>query len=136
MRDVIEACDQPFYERTELLSQIENNLQVLRATESYPFVSDELLLIELSQGHRLQALDRARCEAWALALRIATDGKPAQLPTNPLTGDRFVIDTTARRVIVDAIDPESQHRAVRVPIKPPASEPIRIGAPSRRERIQ
>jgi hypothetical protein len=135
MREVVEACERPFYLRSKLFMQIESNLEVLRASGTYPFVADQLLFVELEQGHRVQALDRARCEAWRLALRIAADERPAQLPTNPLTGDTFVIDTTDQHVIVDSIDPAG-HRAVRVPIKPPASQPSRVGASTHRKSIQ
>ncbi|MEX0820073.1 MAG: hypothetical protein WD070_10795, partial [Pirellulaceae bacterium] len=91
------------------------NLELLRNRDNYPFVADQLLLTQLSQGSRLLALDRARCEAWALALHIATNDAPTKSTINPLTGDAFYIEVTETQVVVDAIDPELGQAAVIVP---------------------
>jgi hypothetical protein len=115
MRDLVEACRQPHYERSEMFVQIESNLELLRESDSYPFVADQLLLLQLDQGSRLMALDRARCEAWALALRIASGKSPPESTTNPLTGDQFFVDVTEAQVVVDAIDPERGLPAAIVP---------------------
>ena len=115
MRDVIDACRKPHYERGSVFRQIENNLELLRARHTYPFVADQLLLLQLEQGSRLMALDRARCEAWALALRIAGGHTPSEPTINPLTGDEFFVEVTDTQVIVDAIDPQQDSPAAIVP---------------------
>jgi hypothetical protein len=106
MREVIASCRQPYYRREALFRRIENDLEQLRDSALYPFVAGRILLLELESGHRLQALDRARCEAWRLALSIAAGEAPDSVPVNPLTGHRYVIERDEERVIVDCIDPE------------------------------
>ena len=115
MRDLVDACRKPHYERDKMFRQIESNLELLRERDSYPFIADQLLLLELQQGSRLMALDRARVEAWALALRIASKKSPLESTINPLTGDQFFIDVTETQIVVDAIDPERGLPAAIVP---------------------
>ncbi len=115
MRDVIDACRKPHFERGKVFRQIEANLELLRGRDTYPFVADQLLLLQLDQGSRLMALDRARCEAWALALRVACGESPTEPITNPLTGDEFFVDITESQVVVDAVDPDRGQPAAIVP---------------------
>lgn len=115
MRDVIAACQKPHYQRTETFQRIETNLELLRKSDEYPFVADQLLLLQLDEASRLMALDRAVCEAWAMALRIAIEGSAVTSIVNPLTGDKFFVDINEQQVIVDAIDPELAHQAAIVP---------------------
>ena len=63
----------------------------------------------------MMALDRARCEAWALALRMASGNAPSKPTINPLTGDEFFVEVTAARIVVDAVDPERGVPAAIVP---------------------
>ena len=115
MRELIDACRKPHYERRALFRQIDNNLELLRARETYPFVADQLLLLQLEQGSRLMAVDRARCEAWALALGIAGGHTPSEPTINPLTGDEFFVNVTDTQVLVGAIDPAQGLPAAIVP---------------------
>ncbi|MBC8354763.1 MAG: hypothetical protein H8E66_22515 [Planctomycetes bacterium] len=115
MRDVVDACQKPYYERASVFRQIEANLELLRGRDDYPFVADQLLLLQLDQGSRLIALDRAKCEAWALALQIATGGTPPKAKINPLTGDDFFVDISETQVVVDAVDPDQGQPAAIVP---------------------
>ena len=112
MRNVIESCAQPFFQRQPLFRQINRQLDAMRETTSYPFVADQLLLRELEQGYRWQALDRARFRAWQLALSTAIGQPPDELPVNPLTGLHFILDLRSDKVIVDAIDPERREPPV------------------------
>lgn len=118
MRDVVDSCRKPHYTRDATFRQIELNLELLRGGDDYPFVADQLLLLELGQGSRLIALDRAWCEAWALALRIACGDVPPNSTLNPLTGDAFYLDISESQVVVDAVDPERGHAAAIVPRLP------------------
>jgi len=112
MRRVIESCEQPYFERQAVFRRIERQLGALRETMSYPFVADQLLLRELEQGHRWQALDTARCLAWQLALGTAIGHEPYEVPVNPITGFRFILEIRPDKVIVDAIDPQREERPV------------------------
>ena len=115
MRDVVDACRKPHYERGPVFRRIDANLELLRGRDSYPFVADQLLLLQLDQGSRSMALDRARCEAWALALSIAIGSGPTEPTINPLTGDEFFVDVTESQIVVDAVDPDRGQPAAIVP---------------------
>ena len=126
MRDVIDACRKPHYERGNTFRQIENNLELLRGRDTYPFIADHLLLLQLEQASRLMALDRARCEAWALALRIATGTGTSPSTINPLTGDEFFVEATDTQIIVDAVDPDQGVPPATVPrLSADASAPLK-----------
>jgi hypothetical protein len=131
MRDVVDACQKPHFARADVFRQIEANLGLLRGSDNYPFVADQLLLLRLDQGSRLMALDRARCEAWAIALRIACGDDQARKFTNPLTGDEFFVDITDTQVVVDAVDPDSGQPAAIVPRLLGSTDSPRIGSPIR-----
>ncbi len=129
MRDLIDVCRQPHHQRSDVFARIETNLELLRQSDEYPFVSDQLLLLQLDQTSRLMALDRARCEAWVIALQIAIDGESPPAKVNPLTGDEYFVDISDQLVIVDAIDPEHAHRAAIVP-RLSQDQPIpQVGSP-------
>ncbi|MCA9119312.1 MAG: hypothetical protein H6822_06265 [Planctomycetaceae bacterium] len=132
MRDIVEACSKPHYERAEVFRQIEANLELMRGSSNYPFVADQLLLMQMSQGSRLMALDRARCDAWALALHLACDDEPGNKTTNPLTGDEFFVDIGETQIIVDAIDPDKGQPAAVVPRRVSVGNAPHVGSPIRR----
>ena len=75
--------------------------------DNYPFVADQLLLLQLDQGSRLMALDRARCEAWALALHIACGSAPPSQRSTRSPATSSSSHVTETQVVVDAVDPES-----------------------------
>jgi hypothetical protein len=117
MRELISACDRPFYKRRKFFQQLARDLEQLRATAAYPFVADQLLLINTESGHRLQALDRAQCEAWWIALAQAVDDPVDENLVNPLTGFPYIVDVRSKQVIVDGIDPERHAASIEVPIR-------------------
>ncbi|MBP89126.1 MAG: hypothetical protein CMJ64_20820 [Planctomycetaceae bacterium] len=128
MRELIDACRQPFPERIEVFRQLDHDLGVLRNGESYPFVADQLLLVQIERTQRLQSVDRARCEAWRLALLLALGSEPAVGSNlNPLTGAPFVVEVTAEQVVVDAIDNYGDEQSAFVPVRPAtaARSPLR-----------
>jgi hypothetical protein len=119
MRALIAACQRPFSERTQVFRQLDRDLEILRSGKSYPFIADQMLLTHIEPTQRLQALDRARCEAWRLAFQLALGGGAAtETKVNPLTGGPFVVEVTAERVVVDAIDNEGRELAALVPLRP------------------
>lgn len=115
MREYITACQHPFYERTALFQQIEQDIEVLRASEAYPFVADQLLLVQIQETQRLQAKDRARCEAWLFALELSLGMTPEDTRINPLTGSPFVVEITPEQIVVDGIDKSGPERAATIP---------------------
>jgi hypothetical protein len=111
MRRLIAVSEKPHHQRIELLQAIRQELLELHQTAQYPVVADTMLLADFEQGFRLQALDRARMEAWQLALRAAETSPAEQTATlnptvNSLTGEPFVLSIENSHVVVDGIDPD------------------------------
>jgi hypothetical protein len=115
MRQVIDHCDRPFFERRKVLDQIAAELESLRATSRFPIFAARVLLPNLLSGHRAQALDRARCEAWTLALSAATGRPVNEPPVNPVTGVPFRLGTSERSVEVESIDGLDPGEHIRIP---------------------
>ena len=116
MRDVIDSCEQPFYQRKATLEGISARLDGLRETPRYPLFAASVLLVSLAKGQRSQALDRARCEAWSLALATATGQPVATPPVNPVTGDVFTVTQTDERIEIREIDGRPDGESVIVPV--------------------
>ena len=115
MRRIIQQCDEPYYRRNVTLREIAAELQELEQTSRYPIIAARLLLDDLARGHRLQAADRARCEAWALALAAATGLPRPPLNVNPLRGEPYSEKTSPAQVTVGNIDSRETALVARVP---------------------
>jgi hypothetical protein len=100
MREIIDACERPFHARRELLLRITRHLQEDRNSPTFPLVAGRILLVDLEPGHRWQAVDRAACEGWLLALAHATGGPPPPYTHNPQTGLPYEVSTDTTRVLV------------------------------------
>ncbi len=100
MRKIIASCELPYYQRRKELTEIGLQLQTRRNSPDFPFVAGRLFLAGIEQGHRQQAEDRARCEAWSLALALAADQPRPPYRTSPLTGIVYAVDVTPQRVKV------------------------------------
>jgi hypothetical protein len=122
MRRAIEACEKPFAERKTLFRSMATEMEQMRATPSYPVLADQLLLPNMESGHRLQALDRARCEAWWIALALSVNEPVDDHLVNPLTGLPYIIERLPTRVVVDGIDPDQNERPVRIPVRVPGEK--------------
>jgi hypothetical protein len=126
MRRLIAVCDKPHHQRTALLKAVRHELLDLHSTAQYPLVADTLLLSDFEQGFRLQALDRARVEAWRLALRHALAARDAGSATaepeqvvNSLTGEPFRAAIGGKHVVVEGVDPQTDERVrVRIAERP------------------
>lgn len=103
MRKLIDSCSVPFYQRTAVFAQIDTELEKLRSSDEYPLIADQLLLLEIAPRQREIALDRARCEAWHIALLRAAGSDTAVEVINPVTGKPFSIVPTEKQVTVGDI---------------------------------
>lgn len=92
MRKIIDSCSQPYHVRAALLESIRDDLHKKRNSPDFPLVAGRLLLPDMEKGHAIQALDRANCEAWALALAHGAGCDPPAYKTNPLTGKQYKVD--------------------------------------------
>jgi hypothetical protein len=117
MRRVIDACRRPYYQRGRVFMDVDKKLEFLSDSLAYPLVADLILWQDVKEGQRLQALDRARCEAWSIALATSV-GEPAPpYQVNPLSGKRYILDPGPDRVIVDNIDPDHEESSIIIPRK-------------------
>ena len=116
MRDLITVSSKPFHQRLATFRRIDRDLELLSKGESYPFVADRLLLVDIEWMQRLHTVDRARCEAWRFALLLAL-GETKSTPISPLTGMPFVVEITADQVTVHAIENNASERAATVPFR-------------------
>lgn len=117
MRRTITACRRPYYERLREFREINAELEALRSSLNYPLVADLVLWPGVQEGHRWQALDRARCEAWSIALAASLGEPRPPYQINPLTGSRYVVELRATEVIVDGIDPEQAATPLVIPLR-------------------
>ena len=128
MRRMIDACQQPYFERASTLTEIRHELAALEQSGDYPLVAGRLLLNDFETVHRRQAEDLARCVAWKAALAAAS-GRPHSAPVaNPLTGQPLQIQQTPTTVQIDGVpDQPSGVLAVQcLPMAGPARISTRI----------
>ena len=105
MQRMIDACPSPYSQRAAVLQQIRSELAASEATADYPLVAGNVLLADFETGHRRQAEDFSRCQAWTLALGTTLGRETIAAPTNPLTGRPYQIERTPLSVTVaDVID--------------------------------
>ena len=119
MRQLIEASDQPYYQRTALLHEIRQFLHKVRETSEFPTVAARILFNDLEDGHRLQSEDRAACEAWVIALAAAL-GEPAPgFTTHPVTGEPYQVARDTSRIVVWGVAEGAAEPAIIVPLAQP-----------------
>ena len=80
-----------------------------------PLFAANILLTDLDSGMEQQAVDRARCEAWELALSIATKSPLDSTCVNPLTGKEFRVKKTDGHVEVTVYESSPGRESVIVP---------------------
>lgn len=118
MRHVIDACEKPFFERRKVLERINEKADRLLNTQHAPLFATTILLPDMASVHRLTALDRARCEAWVMALRAALK-KPVDTDAlNPLTGKPYELERDMERIVVkDLAGTGNEERSVSIPLQ-------------------
>jgi len=92
IRQIIDGCARPYYTRAELFEGIRLDLHEKRNSPEFPVVAARLLLVDIEKGQAIQAQDRAACEAWALALALASGGQQPDYRINPLSGEPYQVE--------------------------------------------
>lgn len=100
MSELVAACNQPFYARQEVFVRMKLQLSETESSPEYPIVAGRMLLRDVEQGQRIQAEDRAACEAWCLALALAAGQSPPPYEINPLSGKPYDVELLPGRTIV------------------------------------
>jgi hypothetical protein len=118
MRRLIDACQQPYCQRIEVLSAIRRDLRDQEQSSDYPLVAGTLLLADFELAQRHQAEDFARSQAWMIALGTALGRESTAPVTNSLTGQPYRVDRTPLAVTVADVLPEHDE-VCQVPLPPP-----------------
>ena len=105
MRQLIDAGQQPYFERLAVLEKLRGELAAKEQSADYPLVAATLLLADFETAHRRQAEDLARCQAWLIALSTTLGQPPPAAPLNPLTGSPYTIERTPLSVTVSGVLP-------------------------------
>ena len=114
MRRILDACSEPYFRRAALFQEIRLDLQQKRNTSEFPLVAGYMLLPSIENGHRLQAKDRALCEAWAVALALGAGLTAPPYQINPLTGQPYKILRQEGRIELVTGDPTQPQEEFRI----------------------
>ncbi len=118
MRRVIDGCRKPYYERVSTLEAIPDQLAAVQNTPRYPLFAAHVLLVNLAAGQREQALDRARCEAWVIALKEVTGDPVDPMWINPLTGKPYELLRDDEKIEIRGGDGSDGEKPICVPLRP------------------
>ncbi len=100
MREIITACEQPYYQRHNLLVKVEQYLKETELSPEFPMVAGKILLTHLDTSHRRQAHDLAAMEGWHLLLCAATDEPLPAYEVNPSNGKPYKLQAEVQRVLL------------------------------------
>jgi len=100
MRTMIESCDQVYHQREPVLFDLKKTLTDRRGLTGEPIVTVRFLLDGFEGGHKLQAQDRALCEAWVIALALAIGLEPPDFQLSPVTGRPYRIVRQDGQIVV------------------------------------
>ena len=126
MSEIIAICGKDYCDRIAILERWEDELEVMRDDlEKYPVLAGAVLLRDVRTVMHHLAVDRARTEAWTLALATATQfcagGNPLpcdHITTHPISGEPY-------RVRV-ATDPLAHNKSTVSLIWLDSEEPITV----------
>jgi hypothetical protein len=118
MRRHIELCDLPYHRRKSELTALVEEIDARRRSAdraSYPLLAAMLFLPDLKDAHEAMARDRARCEAFALALAHAAGGEPPAFETSPHHGLPYEVVRESLRVVVKLNEPDERDVVIAMP---------------------
>lgn len=105
MSEIIFLCGKPYYERFPLLLRWEDDLNVQRDDlNAYPALAAAVLLRDVRTIMRRLATDRARTEAWVLALGTSLKQPSKHVDVHPMTGHSYRVHVST--------DPNFQGKSV------------------------
>lgn len=100
MEQQIGSSKKPFWQRQATIESLKIELQTRAEAGEFPLVAGLLLLPDVSEIQRQLAEDRARCEAWLIALTTICDLPLGSPPPCPLSGQPYEISADRERVII------------------------------------
>lgn len=117
MRRLIELQRFPYFEGKKVLNALDDQLTTANQLEKFPQISIEILLPNTLKALRRIADDRARCEAWVLAIARSLNTTPPEYVTNPETGYPYEVLSNETTIEVLGLSPEQWPHSIRVPIR-------------------
>jgi hypothetical protein len=118
IRRHIESCREPYYLRRTSLVQLGEELNRTRMSQDrsrYPVLAATLFLPGLEEAHASMARDRARCEAFALALAEATGKRRPEYSVNGHHGRPYEVVRESQRVVVQLDEPDERDVVIAIP---------------------
>lgn len=115
MRRIIDGTQMTYHQRTPLWESIDRSVVQAAQTEHYPQIAIEMLLPNLQDAQLRMANDRARVEAWTLALAHCVGNQPPQYRLNPATGQAYEILEDAQVVEIKGLTAEQFPQRVVAP---------------------
>ena len=100
MRQFIDLCRLPYFQRLSDYAELSRGQVGTEPETSFPILAIRLFLPDLIPSLRVLAKDRARCDAWLLAMEVALGGRP-QAVVNSHTGREMRVTLAATSVVVD-----------------------------------
>jgi hypothetical protein len=100
MRKVLASCSKPYYQRRDVLLDIERELQRRQDRSDYPRLAARLFLAGMDEAMEGQARDRARTEAWAIAISLASGREHPPYRINPVNGIAYAVLEEEQRIRV------------------------------------
>ena len=107
MGEIIFACNEHYFDRIPSLARWEDELEVMRGDlNSYPVLAGAILLRDVRTIMARLAVDRARTQAWSLALSVALRETSDRATVHPVTGQPYSIR------VETVPNPTSRHQSV------------------------
>ena len=101
MRQFIDLCRLPYFERLPQYAELTRGQFEIEPQGPYPILAIRLFLPDLIPSLRVLAKDRARCQAWLLAMAVALDDASAEPVVNPHTGREMRATLASTSVVVN-----------------------------------
>lgn len=115
MRHITESSRKPFYASRNELVEADRLLEMHSGENDYAWFANKLCAQSLTLAQAELARDRARTEAWDLALAAATATKPLPERTNALTGQPYELTLHDDSVVVLVGDRKVVNPVVAIP---------------------
>ncbi len=100
VRDLIQSSTGPWPARKEFIDRWLREGEARRTDGDYPIIALEVVLRDAQPMHKLFTFDRARSEAWSLALATAAGQTPPTFKTSPATGEDYRVIEREQHIAV------------------------------------
>lgn len=117
MRSLISVSEKPFFQRANVIDEIDKTLTLKKGLPDYPLIAS-VLLNGLTTGMRQLAADRMRTEMWTFALAHKLKRPFDNKSVDPLTGNAYIVETgpSLRKPGRRAVSASALNGAVRIEI--------------------